>query len=253
MRSTAKKTFWESLKATDSDTARFCVAFPLLLLLPVTFEFLQHLAEIHIGMYDSITMAKSVEHHPVRMVFGLLKIAALIIPGFWVARFLGLRDRRRVTRLEQPALRLSAGVFAFSMLTSAISLFILPLAGVLQLPLMIGWMVAGFLFAAWSAAAPLGNTEIGFSKSIAVMLPRLPWSVAFGITAFMPLMIPHYVLGALALLGPHTILWPTLMADALLVGPLTVLLAASNFHIAVRALGGIPTGAEPDFPARASA
>ncbi len=41
--------FWTALKATYSGSSAFLIACPLLALIPVAFELLQHAVEAHIG------------------------------------------------------------------------------------------------------------------------------------------------------------------------------------------------------------
>lgn len=72
-------TFWQAFKATYSDSMAFFIACPLLALIPVAFELLQHIIEVHMGFYDSIATAKATEHSPLRMAFGLLKVMSLTV------------------------------------------------------------------------------------------------------------------------------------------------------------------------------
>jgi hypothetical protein len=50
-------------------------------------EFVQHLAEISLGMFDSRAAAKLVADHPLRMGIGAVKIAGLVVTFFASARF----------------------------------------------------------------------------------------------------------------------------------------------------------------------
>ena len=74
-------TFWSAFKQTYGGGTAFLIACPLLALVPIAFEFLQHVVEVRIGMYDSLAGAKTVEHHPARMGFGMVKVAALTAAG----------------------------------------------------------------------------------------------------------------------------------------------------------------------------
>jgi hypothetical protein len=67
------------------------------------------------------------------------------------------------------------------------------------------------------------------------MARRLPWTLAFQLAAFLPLLVPHYVLGTFAIMGPKGLMWPTLALDALLVGYLTPVIIASTYYAATRA------------------
>lgn len=230
-------TFWTALKQTYRGSIAFMIACPLLTMVPVVVEMIQHGIEVHIGMYDSIAAAKAVENHPLRMGFGLVKVLALIVPGYWVARFLAWRDPARAGRWDGSAVRLFAGVVAFHAMSAALQLFVLPRTGaVLAAGFVIG-AVAVALLAAWGAAAPLGNRAIGPLGSMRMMAPRLVWTVAFMLVAMLPLMIPHYALAAAAILGAKPLLWPLLIADSLLVGWLAVVMAASGWFAALRATG----------------
>ncbi|WP_339536278.1 hypothetical protein, partial [Pseudomonas hunanensis] len=87
----------------------------------------------------------------------------------------------------------------------------------------------------WFVAAALGNPAIGPQRSVAIMARQTLWSFVFMLVAILPLMIPHYVLGALAILGPKPLLWPVLVLDSLLVGWLSAVIVASGFTVAMRA------------------
>ena len=104
-------TFWTALKATYGGSLAFLIACPRLASIPVVFELLQHAVEVHIGMYDSIAAAKAVEHHPLRMAFGMLKIVALTVPLYWGTRFLPHRDAGFAGRVDRLAVRLFAGAY----------------------------------------------------------------------------------------------------------------------------------------------
>ena len=57
-------TLWTALKATYRNSLAFLIACPLLALVPVVVELIQHWVEVHIGMYDSLTAAKAMDGHP---------------------------------------------------------------------------------------------------------------------------------------------------------------------------------------------
>ena len=71
-------------------------------------ELLQHWAEVHIGMYDSLASAKLVEQHPLRMAIGHAKILSLILIGYWAMRFFAFDDPTEATRLDPRAVWLFA-------------------------------------------------------------------------------------------------------------------------------------------------
>jgi hypothetical protein len=229
-------TFWASLKTIYRESWLFLFACPILAMIPVLVELLQHAIEMHIGMYDSIAMAQQAERHPLRMGFGFAKVVALILPIYWVTRFIAFgRDPRAAARLDVTAVRLFAIFAVVQMMMAIIQLFLLPQSGWWLLGSFVGGQLIGGLIAAWGVAAPLGNAAIGPLASAKLMARHLPFTVALFLVAMMPLMVPHYLLGAAAIFGPDWSKWPILIADSLLVGWLSALLVASGYVAAMRA------------------
>jgi hypothetical protein len=230
-------TFWKGLRTSYGGSLAFLAACPLLALVPVVFELLQHVAEVHIGMYDSIAAAKALEHHPLRMALGMVKVLALLVPTYWITRFVHTRDPRFAARRDPLAMRLFAGVVAIHIALSAAQLFGLPQTPAALLAGLAGGLIVQCLLVAWTVAATLGDASIGPVASVRIMARRLPWTIAFTVVAMLPLMIPHYLLGAAAIMAPRVWLWPILTVDALLVGWLCAVMAASNYVAAMRAIG----------------
>jgi hypothetical protein len=229
-------TFWQMMKACYRESAAFIRACPLLFLIPVTVELIQHAIEMHIGMYDSLAMAKEVEHNPLRMGFGFAKVIALILPLYWVTRFLAFgRDAKAAALIEPVAVKLFVIFAALQIGLAAIQLFAIPQSLNWMLAFMIGGQIIGALIAAWGVAAPLGNPAIGPLQSAQIMARHVPYTVLFFVAAMLPLMIPHYMLGAAAIFAPVWAKWPILIIDSLLVGYLAVVLIASGYFAAMRA------------------
>lgn len=228
-------TYWQAAKAAYRGSLAFCIACPLLALVPAAFELVQHAIELHIGLYDSVAAARALEHHPLRMGFGFVKILGLILPMYWVTRFLAWRDPHCSGRWDARAVRLFAPFHMLQLALAAVQLFVLPQTA----PVLIGSFIistlAGVLLMAWGVAAPLGNAAIGPRCSVTIMLPQIVGATVFSVVAMLPLMVPHYALGALALLGPKPLLVPVLVIDALLVGWLGALLVANGYVMAQRA------------------
>ena len=66
---------------------------PAVLALVVVPEFLQHVAEINLGMFDSRDSARAVGGDPLRWAFGYAKIAGLVLTFLAAARFWWVRGR----------------------------------------------------------------------------------------------------------------------------------------------------------------
>ena len=86
-----------------------------------------------------------------------------------------------------------------------------------------GGYAAGMVFMAVRLTGKLKGRVVGVLLTLAVVI--------------MPLMIPHYLLAAAAILGPKPLLWPVLIVDSLLVGWLSAVLAAASYYAVVRAAG----------------
>lgn len=239
-------TLWNAIKASFSGGTAFLFACPLLAAVPMLLELAQHVAEVQIGMYDSMAMAKATEFHPLRMGFGVAKIAALLLTNYWIVRWLTRRDPAFAARIEQPAAGLFAGAFAFFMAMSMAQLFLLPTDNLWIFAAgFFGGQIIGILIAAWIAGAALGNRELGPLASLRIMAPALPFTFLLFWATMLPLMIPHYALGALALLGPKALLWPALIVDSLLVGWLSAVMAASGYVAAARATESAGVSLDP--------
>lgn len=235
-------TFWKSFKSAYADSLDYVRACLWLALVPVVFELLQHVVEVRLGMYDSLAAAQASEDSPLRTAFGLLKIASLTLPAYWVMRFLARRDARFAARLDTPAWRLFGVFFVVQVVLGAVDLYLLPRHGWWYGFFVVLGLVEGALFAAWAVGASLGNERMGVADSVRLMARRLPWTLAFQVAVILPLMVPHYALGLFAIVGPKTLMWPTLVFDALLVGYLAPVIVAGSFFPALRAarLAGEP-------------
>ena len=228
-------TFRLCLKSTYGGSLAFFATCPILAFVPIVFEMLQHVVEAHLGMYESAAAWQASSESPVRLAFGFLKVLALIIPIYWVTRFLARRDAAFAARADAKAVRLFAGFLLVQAAIAAVELFILPRSGTVA----VVWILAGqlleCLLCGWAVAAALGNANVGPLSSIRFMARSLPWTFAFLVAAMLPLMVLHYLLAGLAIMAPKSLLTPTLILDSLVVGYLSLVLAASGFYAALRA------------------
>lgn len=229
--------FVNALGAAHRDSLLFLLACPALAAVPVMVELIQHIVEVHLGMYDSLAAAKAADDHPIRMAFGFAKVLSLTLAGYWVMRWLAWRDPALAGRWDRQAVGLFAGVLAYHSVMAAVQLFVLPRTGAALAGGFVVGAIFGPLLAAWGVAAPLGNPVIGPRASIRVMAPRFFWSLSFMLVSILPLMVVHYALGAAAILGPKLLLWPALVADALVVGWMAALMIVSAWLAAMRAAG----------------
>jgi hypothetical protein len=65
---------------------------PAVLALAVIPEFAQHVAEIRLGMFESVEQARSLQNDPTRWAFGYVKVAGLVLTFLAAARFWWTRE-----------------------------------------------------------------------------------------------------------------------------------------------------------------
>jgi hypothetical protein len=247
-------TFWQAYKATYAGGAAFLLACPLLALIPAAFEMLQHVVEIHAGMYESVATAQAADADPLRLKVGFLKAVAMTVSGYWIVRFLWRRDSRWARALDPSAVRLFSGYLAFQAILLGIELFAMPrtIAGEI-VSAALSFLVSA-LTPLWGTAAALGNPRIGPLRSVHVMAPRLLWTLAFELAVMLPPMIPHYALAALTIGASKTALGVLLTLDAALVAYIAAVTSAGGLYAALRAadLAGIPLRPDDEIAVQGS-
>lgn len=217
----------------------FALACPLLFLIPALVEFAQHIVEWQGGMYDGIADAKAAETDPLRLQFGFAKTLALLLPSYWLSRYILFgNDAARARRIEWPAIGLWLTLFALHGLEQWWTLFGPALTGLVGLAgmaaqwtgyaLVLLGAVIGVYFTAWNVAWPTGNTRIGPIRSIGVMKGHFWRTIALMLAGVLPLMIAHYALSLGAIFAPALLDWPLLVIDALVVGMLALTMTGST-------------------------
>ncbi|MBD3730474.1 MAG: hypothetical protein IE933_12290 [Sphingomonadales bacterium] len=238
--------FWSGIRLAYRESWAFMLACPLLFLVPVLGEVIQHIVEMQIGMYDSLAAAQAADADPLRMAFGFVKTIGLMLPGYWVIRFIaGGRDAAAARRFEPRAAALFTYYLIFQAALSAVQLFALPRSGTALIVAMVAGLFLNPLLARWAASAPLG-LPTGPIASARVMAIQVPWAIGFSLAVILPLMVPHYILGAAALFAPAVLKWPVLIVDSLLVGYLAAVMVAATWVIATRKTPLAAPGAMPD-------
>ena len=225
---------WGIIKNGYRSGWAYMLICPLLFLVPVAIEMLQHIVEVQIGMYDSVEAAKAVEHHPARMAFGMLKIAAITLSIYWVTRFAAFNhDPSAPTRKAPQATRLFSVYFLFQLIFAGMGLWLSSIDPTLfMIESILSLLISGALLC-WGVAATLGNRSIGPIESTHIAGIHIIWIGLFGLIAILPLMVPHYGLAILALkANPGPIgLWVLLAIDSILVGLLTAVMVATSWYL----------------------
>lgn len=224
---------------------RFTLACPLLFAVPVAAEFIQHVIEMRIGMYDGWEAAKAVEADGARMAWGVVKTLALTLASYWVARFLLLPGGAAAARRwDARAAGLYLWVVLFGLATTVLSLWggaALRAVGLgaaatpATVAVMVLTIIIGVMLAPWKVGAALGNAGIGFVRSLRMVGWRAWWGVVFLLLTVLPLMAVHYAFLPATILAAGAWKWALLALDALVVGGLGAVIGAIDVAIARRA------------------
>lgn len=204
---------------------------PLIPALVAVPEMIQHVAEIRIGMFEGEDAFKALADDPRRMVWGILKIAGLVLAilastRFWGAREAGqrwwdLRGVRWKALLVALALLLAAGLPGMMLqpLIGADNSWIVDIVlSIATLPLMV------MLVDALGGRDSMGVRQyfrFGWVPAIRMLL--------FAAAVWVPLQWLHGQNHTWAMGQPGALVWALMVFDALLVGLLATM-AGTAFH-----------------------
>lgn len=204
---------------------------PLIPALVVVPEFLQHVAEISIGMFDSEAAFKSLADDPRRMVWGYVKVAGLLLAFLATIRFWGAREARQrwwdLRGVYWKALGIAIGLLALTSIpewlldgriakqTAQIVTLIITL---LTLPLLLYLVKA---IAGGSALSLRTAFKRGWWPSLRMLL--------FAAATWAPLQWLHGQNHTWAMGQPDAVVWALMVFDSLVVGLLATM-AATAFH-----------------------
>ncbi|WP_116091422.1 hypothetical protein [Sphingomonas crusticola] len=207
----------------------FVLACPLLFLVPVVPELVQHVVEYKIGMFSSVADAKALENDRLRLLFGSIKVVALLFPGYWVARFAWWGDGARAGAWQAEGVRGYVPVLIYGVVVNMLGLWVPQLVGgrtgqLLALGSFPLLLILNILLSQWVARAPLGEGDASPSGSVRLVGRDLLWALPFGVIAMLPAMAVHYALNFLSLGKPLPAMAALLAIDAFYVGYLVAVL-----------------------------
>lgn len=194
---------------------------PIIFLIAAIPEFMQHVAEIKMGMFSSIEQAKIVANSPERWAFGYAKIAGLVIALLLTTRFLGLGQSMRKAIRPTPywlgrTVILIAGMLGFGYGLEWLSSQT-ETNGVKLLLDAVSWIIQ-FGFILLIAAALVEDRDMTVRKAFGLYLPS---SLLIGVCFFavmLPLQFVHSYNHKFAMGQPGIIVWALMIWDSLLVG-----------------------------------
>ena len=228
------RNFLNAFRDVHRSSFVFAAALPLVFAIPLVAEFVQHVIEMQIGMYDGVKGAKAAENDPARMWFGFIKVAALNVVGYFVIRWLHSGgDRAFATALPRQAVTLFGLVLALSLFFAWLSLFVWT-DGYMGIGLFIFSLIFMPLIVRFVVAAPLG-VLVTPAQSIKVMAGDALFAIIFSIAAILPLMAIHYALGIGAIfIEGDGLKWTLLIVDSFVTALLGIVMVAEQYAIATR-------------------
>jgi hypothetical protein len=237
---------WRDVREIYGSAWAFALACPILFLIPVLFEFAQHVVEVRSGLYLSPDSARAAENDPSRMIFGFWKVLAISLPTYWLYRYIvSKRDAAYARAFEPRAVLMWLAIFLPTvMLMSWLSLFGPSLPGlfglegkaatVLKLVSALAQTGTGIYLTAWFVAWSQGNAAIGPRTSFRIMNGFFWHTVALILAGTFPLMALHYA--ALFAIGqPEALVWAAMVLDSFVVGFLSLTMIGANAVAAMRA------------------
>lgn len=229
------------IKSIYSWAWAFAFACPILFGIPVLVEFVQHVVEMKGGMYASPAGAAAFADDPLRMQFGFAKVVVLLLPGYWLTRFVFFgKDAAAARRVEWPAAGLWSVIFLLGAGQAYWGLFGSPwsqllgvtdeaMAGAVNTSIGVVGSILGIYLIAWGVAWALGNAAIGPLRSIRIMHGSFWRTVVLIIAGTLPLMALHYALGYAAIhFGASTFDWTVMIVDSIVTGFLALTVTGSS-------------------------
>lgn len=245
--------FFVDLVGAYADGVRSMIALPLLFALLVGFEFIQHVAEVRIGFFNSAAAAHSFSNDSSRMTLGWLKMTSVYVGGFFVIRYLVRSREGKPVASIRPAAQRYLPYVVYSLCLFAL-IFYGPLlaprwndssiratVALIQIalePLLILWIVS---------AATDGRIG-GPVQSATASWPWYIWGLMLFFVGRLPVNALHQLLNQAAMGSRGAVLWTLLGADAICVGLIISVVPALYVRIA-RFIGERRTGKRLTIPA----
>lgn len=208
---------------------RTLLAAPLLVAIAVVPEFVQHVVEIRLGMFESLQNFRDLANDPTRWLFGYAKVAGMVVAMLAIARFWAVGSVRKTFLIPPRDLARLALAIALTVVAS------LPFDWLAkqELPTAATFAVrfASFLIQAgltlYVAAALFGDRSLTLGTAFTERWPTALVLTVAALCAFVPAQFLHMANHKLALGQPAAIVWALMAWDALVVGLLASLVGSA--------------------------
>jgi hypothetical protein len=209
---------------------------PAIVAIAVLPEFIQHVVEIQLGMFDSMEAARRLANDPLRWGFGYAKIAGLVLAILLTTRLWACDGSVRRALLIPPGVLLrTVGALAVTLLIGLgldyLAKLLPPLPGA-ALALVSAILQAGMT--AWTVAQLIEDRTMTLRRALTTHLPTAALLFLLFFAAMAPAQLLHLANHRMALGQPDALVWPLMLFDSLLVG-LMAALAGAGLFVAMRA------------------
>jgi hypothetical protein len=216
---------------------KLAFAAPLIFLIPVLTELMQHAAEYSFGMFSADYTLQPGVAQSTRTAFGLIKVLSIFFMIWFTVRWSFLDgDTRQALKITKSNLKLIAivilaniGISVFTEGFRALISFI-PIDGLgslgkvfLLLPDILS-LIPSMLLLLWCIAAIAGDQDMTARKSIKLVRGRIIWVVWMFIISYGPLFAAHYAINTLIVGLPEPVIIVSLILDSILVGALATVM-----------------------------
>lgn len=206
------------LKTTFVGGSRLFLLAPLIPLIAILPEFLQHIVEIKLGMFESKAAFNALAMDPTRWAFGYAKVAGLVLAIFAAARYWGgARERWWDLRTVawRPFVIALAGNTALTIalfgIASRLSVAAKPVFDVIV-------TIATFPMLVWLIGPLLGDRAMTLRRAYTGGWGRLLLMVLLAAIAFWPASQLHQWDHRWAMGAPQAAVWALMVWDAVVVG-----------------------------------
>lgn len=204
---------------------------PLVLALVIVPEFIQHIVEIRIGMFDSREAFRALQLDPTRMAVGFVKVAGVVLTMIASVRFWATRERGLpwygVADIDWK--RFGLGFLLFGLVPAAPALFVSQIGQ--NTAQAIGFAISFLLLPAlFLMLAGLFGDRATTSRDI--WRRSWPWAILMVlllVVAFVPAQWLHGKNHAWALGADPAIVWALMIFDSVVVGLLAGLTGTALF------------------------
>lgn len=202
---------------------------PAIVAIAVIPEFVQHIAEIRLGMFESLQRFASMANHPTRWMFGYAKVAGLVIATLAIARFWAVGSIRQTFLIPPRDLVRLALAVVLTIVASAVFEWLAARSpiGMVQYAVKLMSLLLQAGLTVYVAGALFGDRSLTLRTAFTERWPTALVLTVAGLCAFLPAQLLHMLNHKLALGQPAAIVWALMVWDALVVGLIAALLGSA--------------------------